>query len=89
MGSNGNNQVVGCYDSRRVLKDDDKPSAITMTYVADVPEVDGATLDLSRFTAHLDHAKLTETPSQMAIRQQPAKCPNRLSAEESIPLATR
>jgi hypothetical protein len=45
-----------------VLKIDDKPAAITMTHAADVPEVDGATLYLSRFTAHLDHAELAETP---------------------------
>jgi hypothetical protein len=62
MGSNGNYQVVGCYDSSRLLEDNDKPTAITLTHVADVPEVDMDTLDLSRFTAHLDHAELADTP---------------------------
>jgi hypothetical protein len=54
--------VVGCYGSSGVVKDDDKLAAITLTHVADVPEVDMGTLDLSRFTAHLDLAELAETP---------------------------
>jgi hypothetical protein len=61
-GKQGNYQVVGSCDSSRVLEDDGKPAAITLTLVADVPEVDGTTLDLSRFKAHLDHAELADTP---------------------------
>jgi hypothetical protein len=51
MGSSGNYEVVGCYDSS-----DDKSAKITLTRIADVPEVDGATLHLSCFTLtkHLD-----------------------------------
>jgi hypothetical protein len=38
------------------------PAEVTVAHVVDVPEVDGATLDLSRFTSHLDHVELAETP---------------------------
>jgi hypothetical protein len=62
MGNNGNYQMMCCYDSSTVLSDDDTPAATTLTLVADVPEVHEATLDLSRFTAHLDHAELDATP---------------------------
>jgi hypothetical protein len=60
MGSNGNYRVVGCYDPSGVPEDDEMSTDITLAHVADVPEVDGATLDLTRFTAHLDNAKLAE-----------------------------
>jgi hypothetical protein len=90
MGSKGNYQVVGRYESSGVLKDDDKPAdIITLAHVAGVPEVDGATLDLSCFKAHLDHAKQAHTHLYWPHTHNRAKCPNHLSPEESIPRATR
>ena len=60
MGGSGNYRVVGCYDSGNLPDDEEMREDITLTPVAEVPDVDPTTLDLRQFTLHLDDAELAE-----------------------------
>eukprot|EP00873_Tetraselmis_striata_P007877 jgi/Tetstr1/428141/TSEL_018193.t1 len=54
MGSSGNYRVVACHEAGAVPDDEDLEGEVTLHPVAEVPQVDPGTLDLRRFTEHLD-----------------------------------
>lgn len=60
MGSSGNYTLTRCFEVGVVPEDDDQLAAVMLTPLAEVPEVDPGTLDLSQFTANLDNAELGE-----------------------------
>eukprot|EP00873_Tetraselmis_striata_P044638 jgi/Tetstr1/464902/TSEL_009636.t1 len=60
MGSSGNYRVVACHEAAAVPDDEDLEGEVTLHPVAEVPQVDPGTLDLRRFTEHLDRADLAE-----------------------------
>eukprot|EP00873_Tetraselmis_striata_P017354 jgi/Tetstr1/437618/TSEL_026285.t1 len=61
MGSSENYRVVACHEAAMVHDDEDMGGEVTLHHVAEVPQVDpGSTLDLTRFTEHLDRADLAE-----------------------------
>eukprot|EP00873_Tetraselmis_striata_P003278 jgi/Tetstr1/423542/TSEL_014215.t1 len=60
MGSSGNYRVVACHEAAAVPDGEDLEGEVTLHPVAEVPQVDPGTLNLRRFTEHLDRADLAE-----------------------------
>jgi len=65
MGSSGNYRVVACHEAAAVPDDEDLEGEVTLHPVAEVPQVDPGTLDLRRFTEHLDRVL---RPSPRAVQ---------------------
>ena len=60
MGSSGNYRLNAVYEPGNLPVDEDQQAEVELTQLAAIPEVDANTLDLKRFSQHLDNLELNE-----------------------------